>query len=151
MLPASTIAVHRSSTSRTDERFRAQDRDDLAGLACGETNALGFDLRDAVWTDTVHRIGLEERMMIGNAVDRGGGDMNNARTACESRGVEHGLGAGDIDRMDLLGRIERESGSRVDDDIAAARRAHDIVEDADVAPHGGDARLLGVVERLAVE
>ena len=135
----------------TDERFRAQDRDDLTGTAGRMTYAFGVDLRDPVRADTVHRIGLEQRMVIGHAVDRCRGDVYDSCTVDLARNVEDRARAVDIDRVNLARRIERERRGRMHDDVATSRRAQHVGVNANVPAYLDDARALGVVERFAIE
>src|SRR5207244_9973374 len=96
--------------------------------------ALGVDLRLAVRADADERVVLDDRMLLGYAVDGSRGDEDDAahaRVPCRDQDV---LRAADVDRADRGARcLDREGGRRVHDDLGPVAEGANAVELANVS------------------
>ena len=138
---------------RADERLRPDDHDVEPAAAELAGQLLGLDLRLAVPPDADERIVLVDRMPLGDAVDGGRRDQDDAPHAGAERAGEHVRRALDVDGADRRARrLDRQRRRGVHDHVRAVdERAH-VALGADVAAHLLDAALeLAVVERRDVE
>jgi hypothetical protein len=90
-------------------------------------------------------------VVVGNAVDGGGGDVDNAFDAGRFRGGEDVPRAVDLGGEDVFLRIEREGGGGVDDPAHPLHGAGDVAGVANVALEEVHAVFLRIVEGGDVE
>ena len=102
-----------------DKRLRPENRHAHSLIAKFETDIFGLDLGFAVRPDADSAIVFEKRMMVGNAIDRGRGNMHDALYAGLLRLFENGAGAVDIGRKNIFGLIQRQRRGAVHDRVAA--------------------------------
>jgi hypothetical protein len=77
--------------------------------------------------------------MIGDAIDRGRGDVNNAAYPAVKRGLKNGTGANDISCVDVVRGVERQGGSAMHDRIGTFQGPVDISPVTDVSRDNPDA------------
>ncbi len=113
---------------------------------------LGFDLRLPVGPDAVESVRFQERMVVGNSVDRGRGDVDESVDAVGHRGLQEKPRAVDPGRQYVARRIERERHRAVDHRPHARHRGVDRRAVADVPHDRLDPPLrVRVVERGQVD
>ena len=118
------------------------------GWKRGKIVVSDLDLALAVGADAVEPVRLEERVVVGDAVDGGRGDVDAALHAEVDARLEDVAGAVDVRAADLRLGVERERRGAVDDEVVALHRLRERRQVADVVAEDLDARvvLLGVVE-----
>ena len=94
---------------------------------------------------------LEQRMMIGDSIHRGGRDVDEALDLLLERDLDHRARALDVGALDFFGGVERQRGGGVHHHLCAFHGFCDLRSIADVPRHLADFRALGVVEREQVE
>jgi len=140
------------------EDAEALRSDEGLGADHGDAEALPAELRDevrldldlalAVGADAVEFVRLEERVVVRDAVDGGGGDVDAAPHAEVDARLEDVAGAVDIRTADLRLGVERQRRGAVDDHVVALHRLDERRHVADVVAEDPHARvvLLRVVE-----
>ena len=103
--------------------------------------------------DADERVVLDDRMVVGDAVDGGRGDQHGAAHARLARSGEGRGGAVDVDRANRLARaLDRQRRGRVHEHVRASDEPGRVAPVADVAAQLLDRALeLGLVERGRVE
>ena len=95
---------------------------------------LGLDLRLAVPPDPDERIVLDDRMPLGDAVDGGRRDQDDAPNAGGERAREHVRGALDVDRANRCARrLDRQRRRGVHEHVRAVDEGAHVLLGADVA------------------
>ena len=119
---------------RADERLRPDDHDVEPAAAELAGQLLGLDLRLAVPPHADERIVLDDRVPLGDAVDGGRRDQDDAPHAGGERAGEHVRRALDVDGADrCAGRLDRQRRRGVHEHVRAVdERAH-VALGADVA------------------
>ena len=136
---------------RSDERLGSEDRHAQALGADLQAHALGADLGLAIGADPLQPIVLVDRVMVGNAVDGGRRDVDEARDAVLEGALQDDAGALDVGGEDLGPAVEGQRRGAMDDDVDPAHRAVDGRAVANVAPDLVDRNSLRIVERRDVE
>ena len=131
-----------------DEALGPDDRHDHALLAELLAHAFGFDLGHAVGADAVQLVVLQQGVVVGNAVDRGGGDVHEPPHAVRLR---PSAGAARVPSMPVVTMSSSGySGRAMAQWITRSHAVHGLVHGlrvADVAGDDLDAVLaVGVVE-----
>ena len=111
----------------------------------------GVDLGLAVGSYAVEFVVFEQGVVVGDAVDGGGGDVDKAINRDLLGGLQEEAGSGDLGGDDLIGLIERQGGGGVDNLFDTAHGGGDDGFVADVAFNKFDLVGLGVVEVDTIE
>ena len=104
---------------RADEALRTDDRDAVPLLDRLAADVLRVDLRMAVGPHADERIGLVDRMLLGDAVDRRRGNLHHAVAAELAARGEHVAASVDLGRVDVVLGVERKRRRAVHHDVAS--------------------------------
>jgi hypothetical protein len=131
---------------RAYKGFGANDRDTKAFGPEIPADLLGSHFGFAIGTNPIEPVIFQQRVMVGNPVDRCRRDMNDPLNALLKRALQHGAQAVDVGRIDFFRLVEGQRRRRMNHEIDACHRPLHRGPIPNIALNFGDLAALGVAE-----